>query len=93
MTAQAPSQRRKRQTLTTMLAERCTRSPRLCCVDRSQAGSVDGVAGLDNFGQFVERRGNGETGEGVGTEFVVAAAQVVHEGMPADHDQMRFGRV
>ena len=67
------------------LEARCRR--RLCCVDGSGARSVDGLAGLDNSGQFVERHCNGETGEGVDTEFVVAAAQVLHERMPADHDR------
>jgi hypothetical protein len=38
---------------------------------------------LDEFG---ERRGDPQGGAGVDSEFVVPAAQILHEGVPGDHD-------
>jgi hypothetical protein len=39
----------------------------------------------DRFGEFGERRGYPQCGAGVGSEVVVAAAQVLYERVPDDH--------
>jgi hypothetical protein len=39
----------------------------------------------DRFGKFGEGRGDPQGGAGVGSEVVVAAAQILHEGVPGDH--------
>jgi hypothetical protein len=42
--------------------------------------------GSDHYGEFVERGGDSEVStSGVHAEFVVAAAQVLYERVPADH--------
>jgi hypothetical protein len=40
----------------------------------------------DRPGEFGERRGDPQCGAGVDSEFVVAAAQILYEGMAGDHD-------
>ncbi len=50
---------------------------------RSAAGM-----GLDRAGKFGERYGDALGGRCVGSEFVVATAEVVHEGVPGD-DHLR----
>jgi hypothetical protein len=40
----------------------------------------------DRSGEFSERRGDPQRGAGVDSEFVVAAAQILQEGVTGDHD-------
>jgi hypothetical protein len=40
----------------------------------------------DRLGEFGERRGDPQYGAGVGSELVVAAAQILYEGVSGDHD-------
>jgi hypothetical protein len=42
--------------------------------------------GSDCLGEFGERCGDPQSGEGVDSEFVVAAAQILQEGVARDHD-------
>jgi hypothetical protein len=37
-------------------------------------------------GEFAERRSDSPSGRGVDAEFVVAAPEVLHEGVPGDDD-------
>ena len=49
-------------------------------------GGPDAVTGSDRFGELVERgRDSQVVGSGVDAEFVVAATQVLDEGVTADH--------
>lgn len=51
------------------------------------------MLGSDCAGQFVERGGDCEAGEGVDTEFVMAPSEVLNERMPPGSRSMRFRHV
>jgi hypothetical protein len=76
----------------TTLAVRSRLSPRigrLCCVSRSarrDPSSAGRIRHSDRQCKLFEGRGNGEPGEGINPEFVVASSQILDEGVTSDHD-------
>jgi hypothetical protein len=49
---------------------------------RAQLGRTES----DRLGEFGERRVNPQCGAGIDSEFVMAAAQILYEGVADDHD-------
>ena len=64
---------------------------RLCCIGASRGACERSLAAAsDHLSELIERGGDAKPiGDRVDSEFVVAAAKVLHERVAADHDRRR----